>query len=149
MFLRQTEPHPTVLYFLFLPLPVDLPRRGTRELQFSVLHSGPSTLVGRGTRRSGLAGEKSFRNLVHLLNSKLGFGFIYWSHLQGIWWFISVDRPVPLPPTIHRITQSTILRFGGIFFTGVFLLALIHIISCLYNKENYTKFSIYSCNLRG
>jgi hypothetical protein len=34
------------------------------------------------------------------------------------------------------------------FFTGVFLLAPAHIISCLHNKANYTKMSIYSCNLR-
>jgi hypothetical protein len=97
---------------------------------------------------SGLTGEKCFRNLVRLLNSKLVCGFIYWSHLQGIWWFISVDRPVyPFPnhPS-HYPEYNPACQWYD--FTGVFLLAPAHIIFCLYNKENYTKISIYSCNLR-
>jgi hypothetical protein len=136
--------------FLILPLPVDLTCRCIREPQFiRVLDFGPSALVSRGTRPSGLAGEKCFRNLVHLLNSKLGFGFIYWSHLQGIWWFISIDRSVtPSPGHLSHYPEYD-PAFQWYFFTGVFLLALVHIISCLYNRENYTKISIYSCNLRG
>jgi hypothetical protein len=112
-------------------------------------------MVGRRTRRvvevsaSGLAGERSAFEIL----------FTYWIRNWASALFIDltsrgfdalfplIDQS-PLPLTTHCITQSTICVLV-VFFTGVFLLDLANIISYLYNKENYTKIIIYSCNLRG